>query len=595
MKNFAIKHYPDNGASNLTPDERKAIGTLRSNKDIVIQRPDKGGGVVVLDREYYNNVLSGLIGDTSKFVDCSDDQTHKVKKKINSIAAKFKEENKALYDALRRVGEYNAGFLYGLPKLHKNTERPPLRPIISMIGTVTHDVAQYFNDVIRPYLDSSYIVKSNDELLLKLESLQLQPGNKLCSLDVESLFSNVPVRDTIEIIITAAYHHETLPPPNFPKEVLRDLLSICTTETPFSFLGKMYLQRDGVSMGSPLGPTFADFYMSALESQLLNQQLISNPVFYVRYVDDILALFKTNNHIHHFVRRLKSHSILNFTTEIMTDNSFNFLDVKFDVVNGKFVTSVFIKPTDRGTYANFMSHSLYPYKISVIKSLVHRAMKLSSNWNSVHTEIARLRQVFVNNGYPQTIIDKVIETSLNRYLAKHNETNKVADVASVTVYVEFSNVQTFSTDNKVLTNIIKHHVKPINDYQLVIKPYYRPCKLASCFSTKQRREGRDRFRIVYKFVCPEERCNASYIGYTTNTLLTRCKQHRYSSSSIKTHFSYDHLINPPAANILINNFEILYSSNNVNNLKIAESLLIKEHAPFINVKYNDDFNVLHLF
>ena len=230
----------------------------------------------------------------------------------------------------------------------------------------------------------------------------------------------MPVRDTIEIIITAVCHHDSLPPSNCYKEVFRLLLSICTTEAPFSFLGKMYLQRDGVSMGSPLGPTFADFYMSALESQLLNQQLISNPVFYVRYVDVILAIFRTNNHIHHFVRRLKSHSILNFNIEIMTDDSFSFLDVKFDVVNGKFVTPVLIKPTDRVTYANFMSYSFYLYKISVIKSLVHRAMKLSSNWKSVHTEIARLRQVFVNNGYPQNIIDKVIETSFNRFLARHS-------------------------------------------------------------------------------------------------------------------------------------------------------------------------------
>ena len=50
----------------------------------------------MLDREYCSKELSGLNEDTSKFVDCSDDQPHKVKKKINSIAAKFKEENKAL-------------------------------------------------------------------------------------------------------------------------------------------------------------------------------------------------------------------------------------------------------------------------------------------------------------------------------------------------------------------------------------------------------------------------------------------------------------------------------------------------------------------
>ena len=40
-------------------------------------------------------------------------------------------------------------------------------------------------------------------------------------------------------------------------------------------------------MGSPLGPTFTDFYMSSLENHVLSQDKISNPIFYVLYGDDI--------------------------------------------------------------------------------------------------------------------------------------------------------------------------------------------------------------------------------------------------------------------------------------------------------------------
>ena len=62
---------------------------------------------------------------------------------------------------------------------------------------------------------------------------------------------------------------------------MRDLLLACTTETPFEFDGKTYVQCDGVLMGYPLGPTFADFYMAHLENKVLSENHDFNPSFYV--------------------------------------------------------------------------------------------------------------------------------------------------------------------------------------------------------------------------------------------------------------------------------------------------------------------------
>ena len=139
-----------------------------------------------------------------------------------------------------------------------------------MSGTVTHDVAQNINTIIQPYMNTQHVIRSSDELLLKLINLQIQVGQKFSSLDAESLLTNVPVQRTIDIIIQTAYNHETLHAPTIPQETLRELLTICTTETPFSFNNKTYQQIDGVSMGSPLGPTMAEYYMSSLETFLLN-------------------------------------------------------------------------------------------------------------------------------------------------------------------------------------------------------------------------------------------------------------------------------------------------------------------------------------
>lgn len=216
-----------------------------------------------------------------------------------------------------------------------------------MSGTVSHDIAKILNYIIRPYLDNTYIVKSSTELILKLNEIEINRNSILSSLDLTSLFTNVPVNDTISIILQDVYHHETLAPPKIPRTLLENLLHICTTEKPFEFNEKFYIQVDGVSMGSPLGPTFADFYMSRLENNILKNNNVCNPTLYIRYVDDILTIFNERQHINKFKQLLEDKSVLKFTYEISENKQFNFLDVHLFIKNnGKIDTGVHIKNTD---------------------------------------------------------------------------------------------------------------------------------------------------------------------------------------------------------------------------------------------------------
>ena len=93
----------------------------------------------------------------------------------------------------------------------------------------------------------------------------------------------------------------------------------------------------------------------------------------------------------------------------MTDNCFNFLDVKLYMRDGQISTFVFIKDTDKGLYCSYLYvYTLPQYNkrsIIIIKTLVHRALKLCSSWKEVDVEMGRLKQVFVNNEYPLAIID----------------------------------------------------------------------------------------------------------------------------------------------------------------------------------------------
>jgi len=588
LKCFGIKHQPNTSLDPLTKEEKQAAKNLKNNANIIIQRPDKGGGVVIMNRADYVAKLHTLISDQNKFRPCDKKQSEIVKSKLNSIINTFKHNNWHTFYKLRRSGEFYNGHLYGLPKVHKDEKNPPLRPIISMSGTVTHEVAQFLNDLIRPYLNTSKIVRSSTEVLADLRELTLSPDDHVVSLDVESLFTNVPVNTTIDYIIDSVYHHTDRPAPDIPLDTVKSLLQICTTETPFEFEGETYVQVDGVSMGSPLGPTFADFYMSHLENKLLHEKKVSNPWYYKRYVDDIIAIFHSKSHVNWFKIRLSRNSILNFTHEEMTHDTFHFLDIQLQLMNtGKFNTSVYIKPTDKGIYANFNSHIPETYKKSVVKTLIYRAYRYCNTWNSFVTEVDRIKQTLANNSYPQWYIDRVIRNCTDKF-SSSSISQQPQDDKNIILYVKLEDLSCFKKDERLLKNIVSEHVIPTDkQYNIKLLSYYKPFKISSLFSTRPKRTGLQKSNVVYRFNCQEDGCNASYIGYTTNTLLKRCNQHRYNPSSIYRHYNSDHNRPVPISSLFSTQFSVIHSYNNINELRIAEALCIRENRPYINVKYNE--------
>ena len=65
--------------------QHRVLRNLRKNKDIVITKPDKGNGVVILDRNLYNNAIEEIISDTSKFDKLNEDPTLKREASLNCI------------------------------------------------------------------------------------------------------------------------------------------------------------------------------------------------------------------------------------------------------------------------------------------------------------------------------------------------------------------------------------------------------------------------------------------------------------------------------------------------------------------------------
>eukprot|EP00117_Sycon_ciliatum_P047445 scpid103206/ scgid33888/ len=138
----------------------------------------------------------------------------------------------------------------------------------------------------------------------------------------------------------------------------------------------MFKQTDGVAMGSPLGPVFANFFLGYCETLIPDEFW---PELYTRYVDDTFSFFTQQDHALTFLERLNSiHPSLQFTMEKETENQLPFLDVLVTRHSNSFSTAIYRKPTFTGLYTRWDSYGPTGQKIALIKSLTVRAQRICS-------------------------------------------------------------------------------------------------------------------------------------------------------------------------------------------------------------------------
>ena len=171
---------------------------------------------------------------------------------------------------------------------------PPFRPILSAIGTPTYTLAKFLVPILSDITQNEFTVKDSftfvDEILTQNSNLYMA---SLDSLDVDALFTNIPLDETIDICLKKLFETPDTVVKGISKNDFCDLLNLATKESFFTFNNKFYIQVDGVAMGSPLVPIMANIFLSHHEENWLNKCPIKfKPSFYRRYVDDIFVLFE---------------------------------------------------------------------------------------------------------------------------------------------------------------------------------------------------------------------------------------------------------------------------------------------------------------
>ena len=224
----------------------------------------------------------------------------------------------------------NPGRLYGLPKIHKEKINVPLRPVLSAIGTFNYNLGKVLKQMLSNIVQNEVVVKDSFAVVEELKSLHKSASEyTMVSFDVASLYTNIPLDETIEIILKHLYDKET-PTTTIKRKDMKKLLEFATKKSHFHFNGKVYGQIDGVSMGSTFAPLLAEIFLQEFEKKHLPAFKEMSIIYRKRYVDDTFVLLDPEGSTKGICAKLSQcHPSLKLTRvkEDPTEHSISFLDV----------------------------------------------------------------------------------------------------------------------------------------------------------------------------------------------------------------------------------------------------------------------------
>ncbi|XP_066946920.1 uncharacterized protein [Macrobrachium rosenbergii] len=300
---------------------REAAKQLREKEDITVRRADKTAAFVLINTEDYHRKLDDILADSTKFRRIANNPVNKIRWEANRIIETVNATSHALL-LPPITGDCDLGYIYGNVKTHKRGN--PLHLIISQIPALTYQLAKRLNAILTPYIQGSHSLKSSAEFLEALRVVP--PGGCICPMDVECLFTSVPINETIQMILDRVFRDPTTPSLNIPEHALCASLEICTEKALFSnHCVHMYTQIDGVAVGSPLGVLFTNFYMGTVEHRVFED--IDQPRMCLRYIDDTFVSANSQEEIENQWRAFHNHSCLSFTIEHSQNCCLPFLDV----------------------------------------------------------------------------------------------------------------------------------------------------------------------------------------------------------------------------------------------------------------------------
>ena len=298
------------------------------------------------------------------------------------------------------------------------------RPIISGCEGPTERISSFVDYLLQPIAKTqqSYL-KDTTDFINFTEKTKVEENTVLVSMDVTSLYTNIPQEEGITTVCSAYETFYKNSPP-IPTRFVREMLQLILKENSFQFNGKNYLQTHGTAMGTKMAVAFANIFMSAIETEIIH--LSSNkPLVWKRYIDDIFSLWNIDKKDIGLLIELANnhHPTIKFTAEI-SDTEITFLDTcvhkgyRFERESILDVRTHF-KPTESFQYTEFSSCHPPGVRKGFIKGEALRLLRTNSTEETFEENIKKFKRNLPARGYPDNLSEKILsEVKINKIHTK---------------------------------------------------------------------------------------------------------------------------------------------------------------------------------
>ena len=548
---------------NLTKKERDALHDLANDTEIVIKPADKGGKIVIMDRQDYEQDCERQLQDEEHYTEVLPNHYKTIQRDIKDTLQTLRNQNaidettqNQLYNPRARIPPF-----YTIPKIHK--EGNPGRPIVSGIQSPTENISKFVDFHIKDYVPKidSY-VKDTTHFINILQDYELEPGDLLVTLDVKALYTNIPHAEGLQALNETLTNNNHQNPPPWALVRLADLV---LKNNMFQFNNKFYLQNQGTAMGTKMAPSYAILYMANFEQHALTTYRL-RPKLWIRYIDDIFLIWQHGNQeLELFVEFLNTiNGTIRFTCE-SDPEKLPFLDVT--VIRGednKMDTTLYIKPTDAQAYLHYSSEHPATTKNSIPFSQFLRIRKICSKIEDYNYHASRLYNIFKERGYKETQMRDTIQRvrEMDRTdLLKYTQPKAEQKIRLITNFnranpdmrkaihkhdpvlqrirktkITPDDFQVTYSRSRNLRDILVHSSHPHIKLPQGCYPCNKPCATCPLIQTTRTVTNRDNqvykvnghftcqsYNVVYLLTC--RICKIDYVGETSQTLNNRIRGH----------------------------------------------------------------------
>lgn len=501
---------------------------LKNNPNVFFTLADKSSTTVCIDKNEYKNKVNDLLSDSNTYSAIKRSKTllNKLQTKSYNLLKSWNENNylfKKYHNIELSQTHTSLPKFYGLPKLHK--VGCPVRPVLSYVNSPF----SFLTKVLCRSIQSSVplpksTIKNSFEFINKIKNTFVPEDHVLVSFDVVSMFTNIKEHLVIDSIDR---RYNTLNQNcKIPHSEIINAIKIIFDNNYFLFNDIVYKQKTGCPMGSSISSLFANLVMEDLEINCLSA-LDFKPVFYYRYVDDIITCIPKDK-IQYMLGIFNNFSTdLQFTCEIENNGKISFLDTLLIRDGSNIIFDWYQKPTFSGRILNFDSNHPMHQKVAMVYNLVDRAILLSDK--TFHSKnISFIKTILHLNNYPPIFSEKFIKKRIT-FLSLPKKPVKPTPKNINNTFIKIPSKINFF---KKIKNLFRR-------YRIGILPILEKNLTSVIKRGKDITKKLDKKCVVYKIPCYS--CNSCYVGQTKRALGVRLNEHKNDVIDCKQHSAvYNH-------------------------------------------------------